>query len=113
MSNVPYYLPSTRSGNHLGHTVAVDGIWDIYSNQHMGMCAEHCASEYNISREEQDEFAKLSYSRALAAWDSGNFREEVSPIEINRGVRNDEHPSKLISMDKEPSLVNFSTRFLL
>lgn len=45
-----------------------DGLWDVYNQQHMGMCAEKCASDYAISREDQDAFALSSYRRAAEAW---------------------------------------------
>ena len=59
MSNVPYYLPGARTGYRLGNNKVVDGLvndglWDIYNNQHMGMCGEACATSFDISREEQD-----------------------------------------------------------
>ena len=59
-----------------------DGLWDVYQNKHMGNCAETCASERNISREEQDTFAIESYTRAASAWDAGKFDNEVVPVEV-------------------------------
>ena len=62
MSQVPYYLPRARDGMNLGYSTVEDGIikdglWDAYNNIHMGSCAEKTAVDYNISREEQDEYA--------------------------------------------------------
>lgn len=62
MSNIPYYLPQARAGYRLGNGTLVDGLihdglWDIYNNQHMGMCGESCADKFSISRADQDAFA--------------------------------------------------------
>ncbi|HEX2657436.1 MAG TPA: acetyl-CoA C-acetyltransferase, partial [Polyangia bacterium] len=70
MSNAPYLLPKARDGYRLGHAQVIDsliqdGLWDAYGNVHMGDCAELCAKEKKISREEQDAFAASSYRRAL------------------------------------------------
>lgn len=75
MSNIPYYLPGARTGYRLGNNTVVDGLihdglWDVYNNQHMGMCGEVCSDTYKISREEQDTFAIRSYERAAKAWDA-------------------------------------------
>lgn len=59
-----------------------DGLWDPYNNQHMGMCAEKCAADYSISREEQDQYAIESYSRVRAATEQGRFKDEIVPVEI-------------------------------
>jgi len=113
MSNIPYYLPKARSGYRLGHGQLVDGVifdglWDPYNNQHMGLCAEKCAKDYKISREAQDAFALLSYTRTKAAVEGGLFKEEIAPVTIKgrKGeevVVNDEQytsmdPKKLSSL---------------
>lgn len=105
MSNIPHYLSNSRSGTVLGHGKLIDGVihdglWDIYNNQHMGMCAEKCAKDYSISREEQDAFAIESYNRAQAALDSRVF-EEVVPVEVPQR-RGD---PLVISQDEEPASV--------
>lgn len=87
MSNIPYYLPGARKGYRLGNSEVVDGLisdglWDIYNNQHMGLCGEACASAFSISREEQDNYAIMSYQRAAAAWSSDKFHDEVVSVEI-------------------------------
>lgn len=87
MSNIPYYLPGARKGYRLGNGEIVDGLisdglWDIYNNQHMGVCGEACASAFNISREEQDKYAIMSYQRAADAWAADKFCYEVVPVEI-------------------------------
>src|SRR6187551_3383631 len=78
MSNVPYYLREARSGYRMGDGKLVDGmifdgLWDPYNDFHMGNAGELCAKEHGLSREAQDEFAKQSYERALAAQASGAF----------------------------------------
>ncbi len=106
MSNVPYYLPNNRSGAKLGHGQVIDGIirdglWDVYKDYHMGNAAELCASDMNISREEQDAYAISSYKRAAAAWAAGKFDAEIAEVEIPvRGkdpiiVRQDEDYTKV------------------
>lgn len=102
MSNCPYILPKLRTGGRLGHVEAIDllihdGLWDVYNNFHMGNCAELCASEFGFSREEQDEFAKLSYTRAIDSINSGLFCDEIVPIEIKN-----KRESLIISSDEEP-----------
>lgn len=87
MSNVPYYLDKARSGYRLGNGTVIDGIvkdglWDVYNDFHMGSAAELCASECNISREEQDAYAIESYKRTQKAHKEGKFKEEITPIEI-------------------------------
>jgi acetyl-CoA C-acetyltransferase len=87
MSNIPYYLDKARSGYRLGNGqiadgILKDGLWDPYSDSHMGNAGELCSTEYRIGREEQDEFAKESYRRALKAYENGCFNNELIPVEI-------------------------------
>lgn len=103
MSNIPYYLPGARTGYRLGNNTVVDGmvhdgLWDVYNNQHMGNCGEICASKYNFSREDQDNFSIRSYELAGKAWAEGKFDVEVAPIEIpgKRGK-----PATLVTKDEE------------
>lgn len=117
MSNIPYYMPkATRSGGlKLGHAtlsdgLIVDGLWDVYNNQHMGTCGDVCAEKLNISREEQDAFAIASYEKAAAAWSSGVMAREVVPVELPAGrnkqtvtVTTDEEFTS-IKLDKVPTL---------
>lgn len=113
MSQIPHYLPGSRVGTTLGHAKLVDGVihdglWDVYNDQHMGMCAEKCANDYSISREDQDAYAVESYLRAQEAVASGVF-EEVVPVEVpqRRGdpivFDKDEEPGN-VKMDKIPGL---------
>ena len=87
MSMVPYYMDKARNGYRLGDGVVVDGLvkdglTDVYNKVHMGVCAEICADEMNISREAQDQFALTSYERAAKAWTTGKFSEEIVPVEV-------------------------------
>ena len=108
MSNVPYYLPKQRFGSKYGHIqsedgILKDGLWDVYNNYAMGNAAELCASEFKISREEQDIFAVESYKRALKAFDNGYFDDEV--IKITNTDRKGN--VKIINKDEELERVNF------
>jgi acetyl-CoA C-acetyltransferase len=103
MSNIPYYLPGARTGYRLGNNTVVDGLvndglWDVYNNQHMGMCGEACANTFGISREDQDEYAINSYKKAAAAWEAGKFDDEVAPVTI-AGKRG--RPDTVVSVDEE------------
>ena len=87
MSNIPYYLDKARTGYRLGNGSVVDGIlkdglWDPYKDYHMGNAGELCSSTYNITREDQDAFAKESYTRATNAWKNCYFSKEVTPVTI-------------------------------
>lgn len=113
MSMVPHYYDA-RSAVKLGNVTMVDGmirdgLWDVYTNKHMGNCAETCATKKNISREEQDNFAITSYNRSKAAWDAGKFDNEVVPVEVpqRKGdpilVTKDEEYTNVM-LDKIPGL---------
>jgi acetyl-CoA C-acetyltransferase len=87
MSLVPYALPANRWGQRMGNGEIVDlmvhdGLFEKFYGYHMGITAENIACRYGISRREQDEMGVLSHQRALAAIDSGYFREEIVPITI-------------------------------
>lgn len=114
MSQVPHYLPGSRAGFRLGDAKLIDGmvhdgLTDVYNRQHMGNCAELCAKDKNITREEQDQFAINSYKRAAAAWESGKFDNEVIPVSVpqRKGdpivVSKDEEYTN-VKLDKIPSL---------
>lgn len=108
MSNVPYYLQKHRFGSKLGHAQAEDGIikdglWDVYNDFHMGNAAEICATECNISREQQDEFAIESYKRAINAHEKGYFDDEVIEVKVKDRKGN---VSK-VTMDDELERVNY------
>jgi acetyl-CoA C-acetyltransferase len=86
-----------------------DGLTDVYNRVHMGNCAEICATERNITREDQDAFAIESYKRSAAAWQAGKFDNEIVPVEVpqRKGdsiiVKEDEE-YKNVMMDKIPGL---------
>ncbi len=87
MSNVPYYLPQARGGYRMGHGKIIDGmihdgLWDPYGDFHMGNAGDKCASEYKFTREAQDEFAKESFRRALAAQKEGAFKAEITAVSV-------------------------------
>ena len=86
MSTVPHYLQG-RHGAKFGDIkvkdgMLLDGLTDVYNATHMGNCAELCAREKGISREDQDAFAVESYRRANEAWQTGKFNEEVVPVSV-------------------------------
>ena len=114
MTSVPYYLTKARTGYRLGNGSLVDGLvndglMDVYNNCHMGNCAELCARDMNITREEQDNFAISSYKRASEAWEKCLFTDEILPVEIPQKKGDpilfnvDEEFSK-VKIDKIPSL---------
>lgn len=113
MSNAPYVLPKARSGYKMGNGELVDsmvndGLWDVYNKMHMGNAGELCSSTYNLTREEQDDYAEESYKRAIKSQEDGDFNEEIVPVEIKtrKGaitVNEDEEPKK-VKFDKIRSL---------
>jgi len=87
MSMAPYYLEKARSGYRMGPGILQDhmvhdGLWDIVNDFHMGISNELCSEKYNVNREDQDRYAVESYRRALAAINSGRFKDEIVPVEI-------------------------------
>ena len=87
MSNAPYLLPRVREGLRMGHgqvldTMIQDGLWCAFEDCHMGMSGEVVAERYGVSRAEQDDFAANSHRKALAATESGRFREEIFPVTL-------------------------------
>ncbi len=113
MSRVPHYLEG-RNGVKFGNIsvkdgMLLDGLTDVYNATHMGNCAELCAKEKNITREEQDAFAIESYRRATEAWDAGKFDAEIVPVSVpqRRGddvVVNRDEEFTNVRLDKIPSL---------
>ncbi|MGB9867326.1 MAG: acetyl-CoA C-acetyltransferase [Bacillota bacterium] len=104
MDLAPYALNKARSGYRMGHgqlldLMIYDGLWDVFTDVHMGMTAENIAERYKISREEQDEFAAWSQQKAEKAIKSGRFKDEIVPVEVpgkKKGevikFEQDEHP---------------------
>src|SRR5262244_1738031 len=87
ITNAPYLLPQARKGYRLGNSqiidsVVNDGLWDIYNNYHMGMTGENVAQKYDVTREQQDEYALNSHRKALAAIKECRFRSQVVPVEL-------------------------------
>ncbi|MDA9775648.1 acetyl-CoA C-acyltransferase [Flavobacteriales bacterium] len=113
MSMVPHYMQA-RNGQKLGDIklhdgMVLDGLTDVYNDYHMGNAAELCAKEYNISREDQDEFAITSYKRATDAWANGRFNDEVVSVEVpqRRGdaiIVTEDEEYKKVKMEKIPAL---------
>jgi len=107
MTNAPYFLDKARSGYRMGNGKIIDGmvfdgLWDPYSNTHMGNIGEICAREKNITREQQDEYAKGSYEKALDAIKNGYLKEQIVPVEIKDRKGN----VTLIDEDEEPKKLN-------
>jgi len=108
MSLAPYLLPQGRSGYRLGHgklldSVILDGLWDVYTDQHMGNCAELCVKEKKYSRETQDNYARESYLRAQKAGSSGWFKNEICPVLVPQRKKD----PLLVDEDEEPGRANF------
>jgi len=87
MTMAPYYLEKARSGYRMGPGILQDhmvhdGLWDIVNDFHMGISNELCSEKYNVSREDQDRYAVASYQRAIAAINSGRFKDEIVYVEI-------------------------------
>ena len=113
MSLIPHYM-NLRSGTKFGPATMVDGmqkdgLTDAYDNSAMGVCADLCATEYNFSREDQDNFAIQSYERSAKAWEAGKFDNEIVPVPVpqRKGdpimISKDEEFTN-VKLDKIPSL---------
>jgi acetyl-CoA C-acetyltransferase len=113
MSMTPHYLDG-RNGTKFGNIAMLDGITkdgllDVYNKVPMGTCAEKCAAEYNITREDQDNFAIDSYKKAAAAWEAGKFNDEVVPVAVpqRKGdpiIVSQDEEYKNVFLDKIPGL---------
>ena len=113
MSQTPHYLDA-RNGTKFGNIITQDGIskdglLDVYSKVPMGNCAEICAKEHKISREDQDNFAITSYKRASAAWAAGKFNDEIISVSVpqRKGdpiVIKEDEEYKNVFLDKIPGL---------
>ena len=113
MSLIPHYV-HLRNGYKFGPATMIDGmqkdgLTDAYDNNAMGVCADLCATEYNISREDQDRYAIQSYKRSTKAWEDGKFNNEIVSVSVpqRKGepiiVSKDEEFSN-VNIDKIPSL---------
>lgn len=114
MSNIPYYVPKARFGYKFGDGVLVDGLAqdglkDAYDRNAMGVCADHTAAKFGISREEQDRYAIRSYKLAAQSTESGAFKDEIAPVSVSQRkgepliITEDEEYNK-VNFDKIPSL---------
>jgi len=113
MSQTPHYMDG-RNGVKFGNIAMLDGITkdgllDVYNKVPMGNCAELCATKYEISRQEQDDFAIQSYQRAASAWQEGRFSEEVVAVAVpqRKGdpiMVSEDQEFKNVFLDKIPSL---------
>jgi len=111
MSRTPYLVPDkARGGIKMGgfklkdHMID-DALWDVYNDYHMGMTAENIVDLYNITREQQDEFAINSQQKAIAAVDAGKFKDEIVPLEIKLRRETlifdtDEYPNRRTNIEK-------------
>ena len=113
MSQTPHYVDG-RNGTKFGNITMLDGITkdgllDVYSKVPMGNCAELCATKYEITREQQDEFAINSYKRAASAWQAGKFNDEVVGVAVpqRKGdpiMITEDEEFKNVFLDKIPAL---------
>ena len=107
MSRAPHLLENSRNGYRMGHiqtsdSMIKDGLWDPYSNIHMGIAGELCVKENNFTREQQDQFAIESYQYALKAQENNSFANEIVAVPVSQGKE-----TKLISKDEDPEKVKF------
>lgn len=115
MNRGPYLLANARSGYRLGDgklidAMVYDGLWDIYNDFHMGMTGEIIAEKYNVTRQDADEFALRSHQKAAEAIKTGEFKDEIVPVEVpqrkgeptmfdtDEGVREDTSLEKLAKL---------------
>ena len=113
MSMVPHYY-NARKANKLGDVSFVDGrvkdgLTDVYNKVHMGKCADECAKEYQISREDQDQFAIQSYQKANKASSNGLFQNEIVTVRVPQRKGDDlivnlDEEFKNVKIDKIPHL---------
>ncbi|WP_298766593.1 acetyl-CoA C-acyltransferase [uncultured Polaribacter sp.] len=113
MSSIPHYQHA-RKGSKFGPItmedgMQKDGLVDAYQQVAMGVCADECATKYNFSREEQDNFAITSYNKAAKAWKDGKFKEEIVPVSIpqRRGepiLFTEDEEFKNVKLEKIPTL---------
>ncbi|KAI4683127.1 uncharacterized protein J4E84_007029 [Alternaria hordeiaustralica] len=113
MTRVPYYLNRASQQPAFGHQklqdgLIADGLWDVYNQIHMGNCAENTAKKYEVSRQDQDDYAIETYKRAQQAYKDGLFKEEIVPVTVKskKGetiISEDEQYNKL-KLDKVSTL---------
>jgi acetyl-CoA C-acetyltransferase len=106
MSRAPYLLEKARGGYRMGNGELIDsmirdGLWDVYDNVHMGTCGDRCAEKYDLTREQQDDFASSSFKRAIEAASSGAFGDEITPVEAKAG-------KEVITLTEDENLKKFN-----
>jgi acetyl-CoA C-acetyltransferase len=102
MTEAPYLVPTGRFGARMGPAQMIDsmihdGLWDAFNDIHMGITAENLADQYDISREDQDEFALASQQKAARAVQAGTFKEEIVPVEVT-----DRKGTRIVDTDEGP-----------
>ena len=100
MSRVPYYMARASQqpqfgGMKMEDGLIKDGLWDVYNQFHMGVCAEETAKKHNVTRKEQDDYAISSFRRAQKAWEEGKFDDEITAVTV-KGRKGD----TIISQDE-------------
>lgn len=118
MDRAPYLLPKARTGFRMGDATAVDsmiydGLWDAFTDKHMGAQSEDVNLEFSITREDQDRWAARSHARAHAAQQDGRYAEEIVPFEIagRKGVTVFETDEGVRPDTTEESLAKLRTAF--
>ena len=106
MSAAPYLLSKARDGYRMGNGEVVDsmicdGLWDVYNDVHMGVYGDHCASKFDFSRQDQDDYAVESYKRAQAAARNGATTEEIIPVDAPA-----KRQTATVAEDEEPNRFN-------
>ncbi len=112
MSQAPFYLKKARWGYKMAMPseeiidgMVYDGLWDVFGDYHMGITAENLAEQYNISREQQDEFAYNSQLKTKHAQENGKFDDQIVPVSIPKRkgdstqFKTDEHPRPDVTID--------------
>jgi acetyl-CoA C-acetyltransferase len=104
MSNIPYIIKDARWGLKLRHSQLTDGLWegltDPVCGQLMGRTAENLAEEFEITRQQQDEYAVQSHKKAFAATRTGKFKDEIVPVEIVKKIAGQEVAREQITQDE-------------
>lgn len=111
-SDRSFYFPRNAAFGHqqAADGIIKDGLWDVYNQFHMGVCAEGTAEKHSLTREDQDNFAIESYRRAADAWKAGAFKDEIVPVEIpdprtgKPTIVEEDEEYKNIKLDKVKSL---------
>ena len=104
MSNIPYLIKDARWGLKIRHSQLTDGLWegltDPICGQLMGRTAENLAEEFEITRQQQDEYAVQSHKKAFAATRMGKFKDEIAPVEVVKKVAGQEVAKEQITQDE-------------